>query len=205
MLPRSLSAKKLLLLHRVLLNGKTKGGYAVWYIFQIVPCFYFKGISCASDSLLSTWSRITCLQNQAPPSHVHGKIWSDSTQFWLWFCSINTFFGIPCTCWLLNTSQWLCQMKTVSYLNWDFITVVSGTAPVAWFWYQHYLLVFQSSNISVGFYGQNNGCGIILLLFDNIPTSHFSSKCVNVVVGICSDLRFVKKNLHDQIFRSKLL
>ena len=46
--------------------------------------------------------------------------------------------------------------------------------------------------MSVGFYGQNNGCGIILLLFDNIPTSHFSSKCVNVVVGICSDLRFVK-------------
>ena len=36
--------------------------------------------------LTKTW------QDQVLPSHVHGKIQPHSTQFWLWFYSITTFF-----------------------------------------------------------------------------------------------------------------
>ena len=36
------------------------------------------------------WSFLTkTKQDQVPPSHIH------STQFWLWFCSITTFFWAP--------------------------------------------------------------------------------------------------------------
>ena len=35
--------------------------------------------------------------DEAFPSHVHGKIQPHSTQFLLWFCSINTFIGTSCT------------------------------------------------------------------------------------------------------------
>ena len=39
------------------------------------------------------WSFLTkTKQDQALPSHVHGKIWPHSAQFWLWFFSISTFF-----------------------------------------------------------------------------------------------------------------
>ena len=51
------------------------------------------------------WSFLTkTKQDQAPPSHVNGKIYSHrhSTQFWLWFCSFSTFFGTPCTSWSYN-------------------------------------------------------------------------------------------------------
>ena len=33
--------------------------------------------------------------DQAFPSHVHDKVLPHSTQLWLWFCSISTFFGHP--------------------------------------------------------------------------------------------------------------
>ena len=39
------------------------------------------------------WSFLTKTKpDQAFPSHVYGKILHHSNQFWLWFCSISTFF-----------------------------------------------------------------------------------------------------------------
>ena len=38
------------------------------------------------------WSfLIKTKQDQALPSHIHGKIWPHSIQFWLWFCSSSAF------------------------------------------------------------------------------------------------------------------
>ena len=44
------------------------------------------------------WSFLTkTKQDQAPPSHVHGEIWSNSIQLWLWFVLLVHLFGTPCT------------------------------------------------------------------------------------------------------------
>ena len=51
MLPRSLSAKKLLLLHRVLLNGKTKGGYMLFDIFSKLFCVFISRASLVQVTL----------------------------------------------------------------------------------------------------------------------------------------------------------
>ena len=53
----------------------------------IIECWHHLGL----ESVF--WSFLTkTKQDQAPPSHVHGKIWPHSTQFWLWFCSIGALF-----------------------------------------------------------------------------------------------------------------
>ena len=43
------------------------------------------------------WSFLTkTKQDQVPQTQVHGTIYPATTQFWLWFCFIGTFFWTPC-------------------------------------------------------------------------------------------------------------